>query len=226
MLENVPIEELIAMGQGLAPQMNNGGGSESAALSIEILDKLQAADAMVDNIESCKTAENPTPISATKKSAGGFQFPFMGKRAGGHLFNIMKRDYLEELISKRPGGHLYDMMGKRPGGLLYDMAGKRAGGHLYDIMGKRPGGHLYNIMGKRDGGLLYDIMGKRGESPILDEQALAQILSTGASLALPGAMSSILGGSSESSADTGSLYTILDNVNDLIAKLSKIAITN
>merc|ERR1712226_870853 len=214
MLENVPIEELIAMGQGLAPQMNNGGGSESAALSIEILDKLQAAEAMVDNIESCKTAENPTPISAAKKSAGGFQFPFMGKRAGGHLFNIMKKDYLEEMISKRPGGHLYDMMGKRPGG------------HLYNIMGKRDGGLLYDIMGKRDGGLLYDIMGKRGESPILDEQALAQILSTGASLALPGAMSSILGGSSESSADTGSLYTILDNVNDLIAKLSKIAITN
>merc|ERR1712226_1251000 len=223
MLENVPIEELIAMGQGLAPQMNNGGGSESAALSIEILDKLQAAEAMVDNIESCKTAENPTPISATKKlspvmagkrSAGGFQFPFMGKRAGGHLFNIMKKDYLEEMISKRPGGHLYDMMGKRPGGLLYDM------------MGKRPGGLLYDMAGKRDGGLLYDIMGKRGESPILDEQALAQILSTGASLALPGAMSSILGGSSESSADTGSLYTILDNVNDLIAKLSKIAINN
>merc|ERR1712076_77465 len=101
-----------------------------------------------------------------------------------------------------------------------------AGAHLYNIMGKRDGGLLYDIMGKRDGGLLYDIMGKRGESPILDEQALAQILSTGASLALPGAMSSILGGSSESSADTGSLYTILDNVNDLIAKLSKIAITN
>merc|ERR1711879_954938 len=138
----------------------------------------------------------------------------MGKRAGGHLFNIMKKDYLEEMMSKRPGGHLYDMMGKRPGG------------HLYNMMGKRDGGLLYDIMGKRDGGLLYDIMGKRSESPILDEQALAQILSTGASLALPGAMNTLLGGSSQSSADTGSLYAILDNVNDLIAKLSKIAIAN
>merc|ERR1712150_360120 len=125
-------------------------------------------------------------------------------------------------ISKRPGGHLYDMMGKRPGGLLYDMMGKRPGGLMYDMAGKRAGGHLYDIMGKRGGGHLFNMMGKRGESPILDEQALAQILSTGASLALPGAMSSILGGSSESSADTGSLYTILDNVDDLIAKLSKI----
>merc|ERR1712226_1468933 len=100
MLENVPIEELIAMGQGLAPQMNNGGGSESAALSIEILDKLQAAEAMVDNIESCKTAENPTPISVAKKLS-----PVMaGKRlnpvmAGKRLNPVMAGKRLKPVMA-------------------------------------------------------------------------------------------------------------------------------
>ncbi|XP_063726238.1 uncharacterized protein LOC134854085 isoform X9 [Symsagittifera roscoffensis] len=243
-LKEIPVEDLVALAGGVAsqvPQSGGGGSSESAVVSIEIMDKLTAARMMIDNIESCKlqdeapkeeensvkrlqpimAGKRPKPIMAGKrmggllnrmsKKSGGLLKYF--KRTGG-LLHFMKRSGGLLNYFKRSGG-LLNHFNKRSGGLLHFMSRKRVSGNFYEIMSNnqanvKPG----SLVGKRDAEVVPSSTG-------ISQGELAKIIESGAKLAtdaVPDHQALM-----PSTGSTASLYTILEGVNDLIARLDQIS---
>ncbi|XP_063726237.1 uncharacterized protein LOC134854085 isoform X8 [Symsagittifera roscoffensis] len=243
-LKEIPVEDLVALAGGVAsqvPQSGGGGSSESAVVSIEIMDKLTAARMMIDNIESCKLQDEAPkeeensvkrlqPIMAGKRIK-----PVMaGKRMGGLLNRMSKKSGGLLKYFKRTGGLLHFM--KRSGGLLNYF--KRSGG-LLNHFNKRSGGLLHFMSRKRVSGNFYEIMsnnqanvkpgslvGKRDAEVVpsstgISQGELAKIIESGAKLAtdaVPDHQALM-----PSTGSTASLYTILEGVNDLIARLDQIS---
>ncbi|XP_063726233.1 uncharacterized protein LOC134854085 isoform X4 [Symsagittifera roscoffensis] len=252
-LKEIPVEDLVALAGGVAsqvPQSGGGGSSESAVVSIEIMDKLTAARMMIDNIESCKLQDEAPkeeensvkrlqPIMAGKRPkpimAGKRLYPIMaGKRMGGLLNRMSKKSGGLLKYFKRTGGLLHFM--KRSGGLLNYF--KRSGG-LLNHFNKRSGGLLHFMSRKRVSGNFYEIMsnnqanvkpgslvGKRDAEVVpsstgISQGELAKIIESGAKLAtdaVPDHQALM-----PSTGSTASLYTILEGVNDLIARLDQIS---
>ncbi|XP_063726242.1 uncharacterized protein LOC134854085 isoform X13 [Symsagittifera roscoffensis] len=234
-LKEIPVEDLVALAGGVAsqvPQSGGGGSSESAVVSIEIMDKLTAARMMIDNIESCKLQDEAPkeeensvkrlqPIMAGKrmggllnrmsKKSGGLLKYF--KRTGG-LLHFMKRSGGLLNYFKRSGG-LLNHFNKRSGGLLHFMSRKRVSGNFYEIMSNnqanvKPG----SLVGKRDAEVVPSSTG-------ISQGELAKIIESGAKLAtdaVPDHQALM-----PSTGSTASLYTILEGVNDLIARLDQIS---
>ncbi|XP_063726236.1 uncharacterized protein LOC134854085 isoform X7 [Symsagittifera roscoffensis] len=243
-LKEIPVEDLVALAGGVAsqvPQSGGGGSSESAVVSIEIMDKLTAARMMIDNIESCKLQdEAPKEEENSVKRlqpimAGKRLYPIMaGKRMGGLLNRMSKKSGGLLKYFKRTGGLLHFM--KRSGGLLNYF--KRSGG-LLNHFNKRSGGLLHFMSRKRVSGNFYEIMsnnqanvkpgslvGKRDAEVVpsstgISQGELAKIIESGAKLAtdaVPDHQALM-----PSTGSTASLYTILEGVNDLIARLDQIS---
>ncbi|XP_063726243.1 uncharacterized protein LOC134854085 isoform X14 [Symsagittifera roscoffensis] len=225
-LKEIPVEDLVALAGGVAsqvPQSGGGGSSESAVVSIEIMDKLTAARMMIDNIESCKLQdEAPKEEENSVKRMGGL-LNRMSKKSGGllkyfkrtgGLLHFMKRSGGLLNYFKRSGG-LLNHFNKRSGGLLHFMSRKRVSGNFYEIMSNnqanvKPG----SLVGKRDAEVVPSSTG-------ISQGELAKIIESGAKLAtdaVPDHQALM-----PSTGSTASLYTILEGVNDLIARLDQIS---